>query len=163
AAWWGPPLLYRSGGYWWDGTTWFRPSQIWDVAQERYVNRPVPAAVTVHAADLLQDGRDADPGRASVLEVPDVDTGKPPRGRWHARARTAARGWAAPSKRSAGSVGQVVSARRPAATTGPRVTWWSNRSAASFWSLLWEAPGRRKRWALPCRTETAAPEFGEGC
>jgi len=42
-AWWGPVLLFRAGGYWWDGTTWFRPSQIWDRAAESYVRRPVPA------------------------------------------------------------------------------------------------------------------------
>ncbi|MFJ9711623.1 hypothetical protein [Streptomyces sp. NPDC101234] len=34
--WWGLPLLFRSGGYWWDGTTWYRPQQVWDGASERY-------------------------------------------------------------------------------------------------------------------------------
>ncbi|MGH3827772.1 MAG: hypothetical protein ACRDQX_11460, partial [Pseudonocardiaceae bacterium] len=52
-AYWGPALLFRSGGYWWDGTTWYRPSQVWDGASEEYVARPVPAATTVTATDLL--------------------------------------------------------------------------------------------------------------
>ena len=39
--WYGAQLLYRSGGYWWDGTTWYRPSQVWDVASEDYFRRPV--------------------------------------------------------------------------------------------------------------------------
>ena len=45
-------LLFRAGGYWWDGTTWYRPSQVFDQARETYVNRPVPAALTISAADL---------------------------------------------------------------------------------------------------------------
>ncbi|MEU9025876.1 hypothetical protein [Actinomadura sp. NPDC048394] len=39
-------LLYRAGGYWWDGTTWYRPSQLFDWAAEKTYERPVPAAVT---------------------------------------------------------------------------------------------------------------------
>lgn len=26
--------MFRSGGYWWDGSTWFRPAQIWNGAAE---------------------------------------------------------------------------------------------------------------------------------
>ncbi len=78
--WYGPQLLYRSGGYWWDGTTWFRPAQVWDEASEDYFRRPVPAAVSVYAADLL-DGS-ANPARASVLTVAEVDPGAPPTSDW---------------------------------------------------------------------------------
>ena len=36
-----------------------------------------------------------------------------------------------------------------------------NRFTASFFSLLWDSPGRRKRWALRWRTETAVREIAE--
>jgi hypothetical protein len=232
-AWWGPPLLYRSGGYWWDGTAWFRPSQIWDAARERYVNRPVPAALTVHAADLLQDGRDADPGRASVLDVQDVDADKPPRGRWlddlalwasrrnpdaqplsmcvvrlaapeltgeeligvtemaeiagvaastlrayisrnendvplpqatvsgrNVWARVVAQEWAERRSRSPESVSEVLSTH-PGTSQAVGITELWNRFTASFFSLLWDSPARRKRWALRWRTETAVREIAE--
>jgi hypothetical protein len=78
---WGPALLFRSGGYWWDGESWYRPSQIFDRASEAYVRRPVPAAATVHAADLADSG---DAGRAAaVLTVDEVDLDTPARpGQW---------------------------------------------------------------------------------
>jgi len=79
-AWWGPALLFRSGGYWWDGITWYRPSQVWDAAGEEYFRRPVPAAMMVTAADLLDAS--AVPARGRVLKVTDVDVDVPPRGRW---------------------------------------------------------------------------------
>jgi hypothetical protein len=233
-AWWGPPLLYRSGGYWWDGTTWFRPSQIWDVARERYVSRPVPAAVTVHAADLLQGGRDADPNRADTLEVQHVDADKPQRGRWlddlalwasrrgpgarslsmcavrlaapeltgeeligvtemaeiagvaastlrayisrgendvplpqatvngrNVWARVVAQEWAEQRNRSPESVGRVLFTQRAGASNAAGITELWNRFTASFFSLLWDSPGRRKHWALRWRTETAVREIAE--
>jgi hypothetical protein len=67
-------LLFRAGGYWWDGTTWYRPSQVFDQAREAYVNRPVPAALTISAADLL-DNAAADKGR--VLPISEVDLDRP--------------------------------------------------------------------------------------
>jgi hypothetical protein len=79
-AWEGQALLFRAGSYWWDGATWYRPSQVWDTAGEDYYRRPVPAATTITAADLL-DGR-GDPERGRVLEVIDVDTDAPYTGRW---------------------------------------------------------------------------------
>ncbi|GIH18974.1 MerR family transcriptional regulator [Rugosimonospora africana] len=80
-SWWGPALLFRSGGYWWDGSTWYRPSQVWDRASEDYVRRPVPAATTITAADLLAAG-DADAGRGRVLRIEEVDVDAPLGGRW---------------------------------------------------------------------------------
>ena len=34
-----PALLYRAGGYWWDGAAWYRPAQVWDAAGEEYYQR----------------------------------------------------------------------------------------------------------------------------
>lgn len=62
-------LLFRAGGYWWDGSTWYRPSRVFDRAREVYVNRPVPAALTISAADLPQ----GDPGRGTVWAIADLD------------------------------------------------------------------------------------------
>lgn len=69
------PLLFRAGGYWWDGTAWYRPSQIFDRARETYLNRPVPAALTISAADLL-DGAHAASGRQ--ITISDLDLNKDP-------------------------------------------------------------------------------------
>lgn len=84
---WSPALLFRSGGYWWDGTTWYRPSQIWDSASEEYVTRPVPAATTVTAADLLApavSAADAADDRvlARILQVGQVDLAAAPVAGW---------------------------------------------------------------------------------
>ncbi|MFC6087485.1 helix-turn-helix transcriptional regulator [Sphaerisporangium aureirubrum] len=76
----GTALLFRSGGYWWDGTTWYRPSQIFDWAREEYVRRRVPAATNVTVADLL--GGDADSGTGHVLDIDQVDVDTPYEGRW---------------------------------------------------------------------------------
>lgn len=48
-------LLARKGGYWWDGTTWFRPRQVLSLASERYMHRPARAASTITAGDLLDN------------------------------------------------------------------------------------------------------------
>jgi len=84
-AYWGPALLFRSGGYWWDGATWYRPSQVWDSASEQYVARPVPAATTVTAADLFDPAVSAHAGDralARVLEVEQVDLAATPVTGW---------------------------------------------------------------------------------
>ncbi|MFF5037528.1 hypothetical protein [Nocardia salmonicida] len=84
------PLLFRAGGYWWDGSHWFRPAQLWDGVAERFVNRAVPMATTVTAADLLTD-RPIDP--AAVLDIADVEATAAPVRRWdhHLAAWAAAR------------------------------------------------------------------------
>lgn len=79
-AWELPALLFRAGGYWWDGTTWYRPAQVWDAASEHYVGRPVPAARTVTAADLLPT--DLSPDLGQILKIEEVDLDAPLRGRW---------------------------------------------------------------------------------
>ncbi|WP_280220387.1 hypothetical protein [Nocardia neocaledoniensis] len=71
------PLLFRAGGYWWDGSHWFRPAQLWDGVAERFVNRAVPMATTVTAADLLTD-RPIDP--AAVPAHPGGGGPPPPPG-----------------------------------------------------------------------------------
>lgn len=73
-------LLFRAGGYWWDGAGWFRPAQIWDQASERIVARPVPGAVTVFAADVLDQGADA--SRARVLTLAEFDPDAPAPRNW---------------------------------------------------------------------------------
>lgn len=72
------PLLHRCGGYWWDGSTWYRPGQVWDWASEDYAQRPVPAARIVSADDLLDDSADASRGR--VLKVSNIEADAPPAG-----------------------------------------------------------------------------------
>lgn len=78
--WWGDVLLWRAGGYWWDGETWYRPGQIWDAASEEFARRRVTAATSVTAADLLDPFSQAD--HADLLEVTDIDTDMPPPDRW---------------------------------------------------------------------------------
>lgn len=73
-------LLFRTGGYWWDGTGWFRPAQIWDQATERIVPRPVPGASTVSAADVLDPSADA--SRAHLLTVTELDLDAPAPRQW---------------------------------------------------------------------------------
>jgi hypothetical protein len=76
------PLLFRSGGYWWDGAVWYRPEQVFDWADEDYYRRAVPAAATVTAAAKLE-GSAADPRRGTVLDVADIDPDAPYEGRWN--------------------------------------------------------------------------------
>lgn len=70
-------MVFRAGGYWWDGTTWYRPGQVWDYAGEKFFRRLVPAAVTVTAADLL-DGDGGDPAAGELLTIDEVDVDRPP-------------------------------------------------------------------------------------
>ncbi|MFE4369628.1 hypothetical protein ACFRMN_15600 [Streptomyces sp. NPDC056835] len=79
--WWGPQLLFRQGGYWWDGTTWYRPDQVWDVPGERFDHRPVKAATTITAADLLDDN--AHPGGGRLLKVANFDPASVPPDPWN--------------------------------------------------------------------------------
>ncbi|MEV5203229.1 hypothetical protein [Streptomyces sp. NPDC053720] len=68
---WAEPLLFRAGGYWWDGATWYRPGQVWDPVAQEHERRKARLAVTVSAADML-DGR-ADPARAYLGKVATFD------------------------------------------------------------------------------------------
>jgi hypothetical protein len=77
--WEGGALLFRAGGYWWDGTTWYRPRQVWDAASEEYDHRPVRSAFTVSAADLLDDGADPAAGRVPKVANFDADAEAPDR------------------------------------------------------------------------------------
>ncbi|MFF4531705.1 hypothetical protein ACFY1P_20835 [Streptomyces sp. NPDC001407] len=74
------PLLFRAGGYWWDGTHWYRPGQVWDRVAEEFERRKARAAVAVTAADLL-DGSTS-PERAAVLNVAGVDKEAPGPENW---------------------------------------------------------------------------------
>ncbi|MGW2204813.1 MerR family transcriptional regulator [Streptomyces sp. NPDC001774] len=69
--WAGDELLFRAGGYWWDGQAWYRPGQVWDPVAQNHERRRARAAVTVSAADMLD--RRADPGRAQLGTVTTFD------------------------------------------------------------------------------------------
>jgi len=77
----GPALLFRAGGYWWDGTTWYRPDQVWDTAAEDWYHRLVPSAATVTAADMLAAAA-ADADRGKVVAIGAAGPGMAPSGRW---------------------------------------------------------------------------------
>lgn len=73
-------LLWRAGGYWWNGTGWWRPLQLFDLSLESYVRRSVPGAATVSAAATLESqhaGQVAD-----VLTVDDVNVDGEPLDRY---------------------------------------------------------------------------------
>lgn len=78
--WWGDPLLFRAGGHWWDGASWYRPGQVWDPVEERMEHRKARAARTVSAADLL-DGA-GDPARAHLGKVAAFDPEAEPPKNW---------------------------------------------------------------------------------
>ncbi|MBC7301034.1 MAG: hypothetical protein H5T78_08770 [Nocardia sp.] len=81
--WGGEALLFRHGGYWWDGQTWFRPAQLWDGAAQRFVHRTVPEATTVTADKALFTGLNvADLAGGRILDVTEFDTGGGPPTRW---------------------------------------------------------------------------------
>ncbi|KOT46699.1 hypothetical protein ADK41_00255 [Streptomyces caelestis] len=79
--WHGGPLLFRAGGYWWDGTDWYRPGQIWDPVAEEFERRKAAGAVTVTAADLLA-ANTTFPDRATVVQVADFDKDAPAPENW---------------------------------------------------------------------------------
>lgn len=56
------PLLIRWGGYWWDGTAWYRPPQVIRWGSGEYVRRPVPRSTVITADDLLDSACDASRG-----------------------------------------------------------------------------------------------------
>jgi len=222
------PLLFRSGGYWWDGTTWYRPEQVWDVAAEEYLRRPVPAAITVYAADLL-DGN-GNPDRGRVHSVANVDPASPPTGNWpddlalwaesgkHRPPAECAVKLAAPElgpdqlvgAAELAEIGGVAASTvraylsrsegdvpDPQAMVGGRSVWsrpvaeeWAEqrrrspegfaeavragadlppgseelhgRFARRFFSVLWNNPAMRKRWALRWRNPDAVRELADG-
>jgi hypothetical protein len=130
-------LLFRAGGYWWDGQAWYRPAQVWDTAGEGYYRRAVPAATSVTAASLLQ--ADGDPQKGTVLDV--------------------AEDWAEQRRRSADGVTSAVATRAGAAETPPGIADVWHRFTQAFFSALWDNPAQRKRWALRWRTPAAAREL----
>ncbi|MGW5214332.1 hypothetical protein ACWEQO_24820 [Streptomyces sp. NPDC004051] len=102
SSWWGPQLLFRQGGYWWDGTTWYRPDQIWDTPSERFERRPVKAATTITAADLLDDN--AHPAGGRLLKVANVDLEAPVPDSWNDHLAL----WASRRPRNARPLSQCV-------------------------------------------------------
>jgi len=84
-------LMTRLGGYWWDGTTWFRPRQVLSFATETYMRRPVQRPTVITAADLLDDS--CRPELGTVAKVAQFTPGPPvPPQQWrHDLARWAQR------------------------------------------------------------------------
>lgn len=78
--WSGDQLLFRAGGYWWDGSSWYRPGQVWNPVEQDYERRKARAAITVTAVDML-DGR-ADPARAHLGKVTVFDPDAPRPENW---------------------------------------------------------------------------------
>lgn len=78
--WDGETLLFRVGGYWWNGITWYRPGQVWDPIAHDYELRKARAAVTVSAADML-DGR-AHPALACIGKVAAFERDAPRPDNW---------------------------------------------------------------------------------
>lgn len=73
------PLLFRHGGYWWDGHTWYRPLRVFDETTGSYARRAVNAAQTLTAHDLLvQSG---DPAAGTIYDV-GTDLSTAHRTRW---------------------------------------------------------------------------------
>lgn len=68
-------LMTRLGGYWWDGTTWYRPRQILNYATERYMRRPVQRPTVITAADLLDDS--CRPEQGTVAKIVQFTPGPP--------------------------------------------------------------------------------------
>uniref|UniRef100_UPI003F4948B4 hypothetical protein n=1 Tax=Streptomyces achromogenes TaxID=67255 RepID=UPI003F4948B4 len=76
----GNGFLYRHGGYWWDGTCWYRPQQIVDHAYESYEARAVADAVTITAIDVL--ARPAMSHTARVAKIADFTALEEPLPHW---------------------------------------------------------------------------------
>ncbi|MCK2245449.1 MULTISPECIES: AlpA family transcriptional regulator [unclassified Crossiella] len=69
------PVAVRSGGYWWDGTTWYRPQQVLSWASESYMRRPVAHPTTITAADMLDSSCKAELGE--IRKVLNLELGTP--------------------------------------------------------------------------------------
>ncbi|MBE1580402.1 helix-turn-helix transcriptional regulator [Amycolatopsis roodepoortensis] len=68
-------LMSRLGGYWWDGTTWYRPRQVLNWATETYMRRPVQRPTMITAADLLDDS--CRPEQGTVAKIAQFTPGPP--------------------------------------------------------------------------------------
>ncbi|WP_146759092.1 hypothetical protein [Mycobacteroides abscessus] len=72
------PLLFRAGGYWWDGTEWYRPQLVMDWVAERHVRRKVPdawthtAEIELSQAQLIDGPATQAPNKELLLTVADV-------------------------------------------------------------------------------------------
>lgn len=64
----GDPLVYRAGGYWWDGKTWHRPAFVYDRSTEQPVVTAVPDATSITAADYLTK-HPGNPDRGKLADI----------------------------------------------------------------------------------------------
>lgn len=67
-------LLARRGGYWWNGETWYRPSQVLNFASERYVHRAARQSIIITAADLLDSSCKTALGAVGKVMLLEPDT-----------------------------------------------------------------------------------------
>lgn len=65
------PLLLRAGGYWWDGTRWNRPQQVFDNASGTFARRRAVDAVCLTADQLLAN-TETDSSRATLVDITDT-------------------------------------------------------------------------------------------
>ncbi|MGX9924053.1 hypothetical protein ACWIG4_29860 [Streptomyces sp. NPDC002248] len=73
--------VHRHGGYWWDGTHWYRPGQVIDRAWERNDPRRVRDATTLTAEDLLTSTPN-NPDRATVATIASFTAPEAPLPNW---------------------------------------------------------------------------------
>jgi hypothetical protein len=65
------PMFFLPSGYWWDGSTWYRPPIVTDLARERWVRRQVPAATSITTEGFLATETETRDARLfSVLDFP---------------------------------------------------------------------------------------------
>lgn len=62
------PVLTRAGGYFWDGTTWYRPEGTYDRVTSKTNYTPVPDATTVTVSDVLKTAQPHEPKPLTPLE-----------------------------------------------------------------------------------------------
>lgn len=75
-------LLFRSGGYWWDGETWYRPQQVFDRPNRDYCRRSTPGASAVTADGILATAG-TNPDRGTVADINAVALDASYEGSWN--------------------------------------------------------------------------------
>jgi hypothetical protein len=73
-------MLFRHGGYWWDGERWHRPGLVWDGAYERFDPRPVDNQLSVTADDVLK--APCNPQNATVAKIASFTAPEAPTADW---------------------------------------------------------------------------------
>lgn len=77
----GDPLVYRAGGYWWDGKTWHRPMVVYDHSTEEAVVMPVRDAVSITAADVITT-HPGNPDKGKLVDITAFSPGTVSENQW---------------------------------------------------------------------------------